>query len=86
MLTVYVVEYLVMQVLLPLVLIWDLTEKGYFIGTPRTERPQHFFVNKPSYQPRNREVVWKRGVKVAARVNKHILIQKKQPEMAEISC
>ena len=55
MLSFYVIDYFIIEVVTPLYLIFDLTEKGYFIKLPREEkRMVNFFVHPPTLQPRNR--------------------------------
>ena len=83
MISIYLFEYFIIEVGLPVYLIFDLTEKGYFLTLPSVERTgDQFFVHPPTFQPRNREVAEEKPQVD----NKHVLIKKRPESMARIEC
>ena len=81
---IYLIEYFIIEVGLPVYIIFDLTERGYFLSLPGSvERPgDQFFVHPPTLQPRNREAAEEK-TKVE---NRHVLIKKRSESMARVEC
>ena len=83
MIGIYLIEYFIIEVGLPIYLIFDLTEKGYFLTLPSVERTgDRFFVHPPTLQPRNREV----AEETQQVENKHVLIKKRTENIARVEC